>query len=259
MESQDMRAEPGLGKVFGGSPAFVPRTSWGPWTALGVAVLIAALAGALSVVLVHAGLIGRQGVIPGDSIGVEVLMTWQAGVIVLTLLAALWQRRPAETLLLDRPPAGVSVYIVALALLLAFQAIATGLEYLFVPDQMFRDLRPFSDLARGPAWLIGLAVIAIGAPLSEELLFRGFLLPALAKSRIGFVGAALVSTTLWTTLHIGYTIFGLIEVFCIGLLFSWLLWRTGSLRVTILCHAVYNALILLVLRYVSLPGIPIGA
>ena len=55
------------------------------------------------------------------------------------------------------------------------------------------------------------------------------------------------------TLHIGYTAIGIIEVSLIGLFFSWLLWRTGSLRVAIFCHAVYNSLIVLSLRFVDLP------
>jgi len=45
----------------------------------------------------------------------------------------------------------------------------------------------------------------------------------------------------------GYSIAGLVEVSLIGLLFSWLLWRTGSLRVPIFCHALYNTLIVVVL------------
>jgi membrane protease YdiL (CAAX protease family) len=40
----------------------------------------------------------------------------------------------------------------------------------------------------------------------------------------------------------------------IGLFFSWLLWRTGSLWVAISCHALYNSLIVVVLRYVPLPA-----
>ena len=55
-------------------------------------------------------------------------------------------------------------------------------------------------------------------------------------------------------MHYGYTAMGLTEVFLIGLLFAWLLWRTGSLRVAIFCHALYNSVIVLVLRYVPLPA-----
>ena len=63
----------------------------------------------------------------------------------------------------------------------------------------------------------------------------------------------MVTTSLWTALHAGYSLAGIVEVFLIGLFFSWLLWRTGSLRVPIFCHALYNSLIVLVLRHVPLP------
>jgi membrane protease YdiL (CAAX protease family) len=75
-------------------------------------------------------------------------------------------------------------------------------------------------------------------------------LSALAQTRLRFWGAALVSTALWTPLH-EYSVLGLAKVFAGGLLFSWLLWRTGSLRVTIFCHALNNSLALLVLRLVD--------
>ena len=81
---------------------------------------------------------------------------------------------------------------------------------------LYVDLRPFVELVRGPDWMLAAAVIGIGAPLSEELLFRGFLLSALAKSRLGFWGAALIATALWTSLHIGYTVVGILEVSIIG-------------------------------------------
>jgi membrane protease YdiL (CAAX protease family) len=119
---------------------------------------------------------------------------------------------------------------------------------------MATDLRPFVDLIRGPDWALAAAVVAFGAPLSEEMLFRGFLLSALARTRLGFWGAALVSNLPWAALHAGYSAVGLAEVFAIGLLFSWLLWRTGSLRVLIFCHALYNALVLMVVRFVDLPS-----
>jgi Type II CAAX prenyl endopeptidase Rce1-like len=101
-------------------------------------------------------------------------------------------------------------------------------------------------------------VLALGAPLAEELLFRGFLLSALARTRAGFAGAALISTSLWTALHAGYSLIGIVEVFTIGLFFSWMLWRTGSLRVPIFCHALYNSLLVCMLRFVALPGTPVG-
>lgn len=242
------------GKLFSGPAQFENRTPWGPWSGLLAAVAITGVGMAVSVGLMIMGLVGGRGAIPGDNVGIELLGVWQVLVVLLTLLVASWKGRPAQVLSLGAPAAGARSYWGALGVLLLFQVAAAALELAFIPNEMFRDLRQFVDLARGPYWLLVMVVIAIGAPLSEELLFRGFLLPALAKWPIGFRGAALVTTSLWTLLHLGYSVYGLIEVFLVGLIFSWLLWRTGSLRVTIVCHAVYNGLIILVLRYAPLPA-----
>jgi membrane protease YdiL (CAAX protease family) len=100
-------------------------------------------------------------------------------------------------------------------------------------------------------------VIGVGAPLSEELLFRGFLFSGLAKSRLGLIGTGLLTAVLWAALHFGYSIFGLLEVLFIGLYFSWLLVRTGSVWVTIFCHAVYNTIIGVALYFIELPTLPV--
>ena len=104
--------------------------------------------------------------------------------------------------------------------------------------------------------MLAAAVIGIGAPLSEELLFRGFLLSALAQTRLGFWGAAAdfdgacgQPCTPATPRSASS------RCSLIGLFFSWLLWRTGSLRVAIFCHALYNSLIVLALRFVRPAGV----
>jgi membrane protease YdiL (CAAX protease family) len=134
------------------------------------------------------------------------------------------------------------------------QVALAAVQHLLFKHDLYTDLRPFVQIVGGPGWLLALFVVGVGAPLSEELLFRGFLLPALAKSRLGFAGAAVLSSGLWTALHAGYTPQGIAEVFLVGLFFSWLLWRTGSLRVAMFCHALYNSLLVLVLRHVPLPA-----
>jgi hypothetical protein len=174
------------------------------------------------------------------------------------LASLLFGGRLGEVLALKAPVAGPLVYLSAIGAMVVLQVIVSIVQYFLVSGDMFADLRPFVDVAAGPNWGLALLVVGIGAPLSEELLFRGFLLSALAKTRLGFAGAALVSTTLWTALHAGYSVLGILEVFTIGLFFSWMLWRTGSLRVPIFCHALYNSLIVCMLRFVALPGTAIG-
>jgi membrane protease YdiL (CAAX protease family) len=188
-----------------------------------------------------------------DMNALATLAIWQATTVILTLLACLlFGGRPREVLSL-RAPRVPRAYLKAVLLMAVLQVVVSAVQYLFFPQDMYGDLRPIVRLF-GDQWVLALLVVGVGAPLSEELLFRGFLLSALARSRLRFAGAALVTTFLWTALHAGYSVAGLLEVLLIGLFFSWLLWRTGSLLVPIFCHAFYNTLIVIVLRYVPLPS-----
>jgi membrane protease YdiL (CAAX protease family) len=197
---------------------------------------------------------------PGGASEVPQAVLWslaifQALAVALTLLAAmLFGGRLREVLALGAAPTGWRAYAGAILAMACLQIVLAGVQHSLLKHDMLTDLRPFVGLVRGPDWMLAAAVLGIGAPLSEELLFRGFLQSALAKSRLGFWGAALVSTLLWAAMHAGYSLVGLAEVFLIGLLLSWLLWRTGSLRVTIFCHGLYNSLIVLVLSLVELPS-----
>lgn len=180
---------------------------------------------------------------------------WQISVVAMTVLASTFFGGRASVVLAQRPAAGGwRSYAGAVALLVLLQMALSAVQYATRSGDLYVDLRPFVDLVRGPDWALAAAVIGIGAPLSEELLFRGFLLSALAGTRLGFWGAAALTSGLWTLLHAGYSAVGILEVFLVGLFFSWLLWRTGSLRVPIFCHAVYNSLIVLALRFADLPA-----
>jgi uncharacterized protein len=136
-----------------------------------------------------------------------------------------------------------------LVVLAAFNVVLWGL---FGHD-LLADIRIFAGPVRSDVWLLAWLAVGLGAPVAEELLFRGFLLSALAPTRLGFSGAALICNTLWTLLHAGYSAAGVLEVFLIGALFSWIVWWTGSVRVAIFCHALYNSLLVLLLRFAPLP------
>lgn len=245
-----------------GPPRYRPLTPWGPGLGLLVTVGIVALSFAGMVLLTGAlGLGGPPAGVPASreasaiAVGLKSFGFWQILVVLLTLLAAsLRGGRVRDVLALYAAPGGWRTYAVALLMLVVLQILGSIVQYTTVSGDLYADLRPFVALVRGPEWLLGAAVIGIGAPLSEELLFRGFLLSALAGTRLGFWGAALIATGLWTLLHAGYSATGIIEVFAIGLFLSWLLWRTGSLRVAIFCHAVYNCLVVLALRFIDLPA-----
>jgi uncharacterized protein len=82
--------------------------------------------------------------------------------------------------------------------------------------------------------------VIVAIPLFEEIFFRGFLLTGLAASFLRPTGAVLVTSGLWTALHIQYNAVGLTVVFCLGLLFGVARLRTGSLWVPIGLHMLEN-------------------
>ncbi len=253
--------------LFRGPAAFAPATRWpvagALFAGLGIVLAAVAMGGAG-----YLGCLAGLGLLDDANLeaaarrqdSYEMIACQFAGLggqqgmfAALTLFAAgFYAASRREALLLAAPP-GTAIYLKAFALMIAGVAAYTLAVWFASPADLARDLNSLMPIIRfDPPWAALLA-IGIGAPLSEELLFRGFLLPALSRSRLGFAGAALVTTAAWAALHFTYSIFGLAEVFLIGLYFSWLVWRTGSLWVPMFCHAAYNTIVLLILRHAPLP------
>jgi uncharacterized protein len=89
---------------------------------------------------------------------------------------------------------------------------------------------------------IALLLIAavIAAPVGEEIMFRGFLFRGWSASRLGGTGTILLTSAIWASIHVQYDWFGIMQVFCLGLLFGWVRWRSGSTLLTMLMHATVN-------------------
>lgn len=87
--------------------------------------------------------------------------------------------------------------------------------------------------------LLWLAFIIV-APLSEELFFRGFLFKGIESSRLGAVGAAIITSLAWSVLHIQYDIYGMFVLFAGGLLLAVSRVRSKSLYPPIAMHILQN-------------------
>jgi hypothetical protein len=255
-----------LDALLKGPAAYSARTGWPAWAVIPAAFGILALAALIGVLVAwgYSSVTGlgfptgnaASGTLPPQAM--LQVATWtaglQIGIVLLTLLTAgFFSSNRTEVLALRPPAQGWHVLGLALIPLFAVTTAWTALLMFMKPEAALQDLRPFKDMLHSDAFWLMLTVIGIGAPLSEELLFRGFLFSGLAKSKLGLVGAGVLTSLLWTLLHLGYSIFGLIEVMSIGLYFAWLLARTGSLWVTMFCHAVYNTVMALGIYFVSLP------
>src|SRR4030095_9892315 len=91
----------------------------------------------------------------------------------------------------------------------------------------------------GALWLL-ISAFCVAAPISEELLARGFLYRGWSESSPRPGGGILLSSICWTVLHLQYDWFFFAEVFSIGLLFGYLRYRTSSTWLTIVLHGLNN-------------------
>jgi membrane protease YdiL (CAAX protease family) len=91
-----------------------------------------------------------------------------------------------------------------------------------------------------PRALLCFAVTAIVlAPLFEEMLFRGVLLPVAAR-HLGGPAAVLVSAAIFAAAHL--SLGELVPLFVLALGLGWLRWSSGRLLPCVLMHAFWNGL-----------------
>jgi hypothetical protein len=88
-----------------------------------------------------------------------------------------------------------------------------------------------------PAMWIGACVVA---PAGEEVLFRGLMYRGWVRSeRFAWVGIAAIALA-FAALHVQYDIFGIAQIFIVGLFLGWMRWRSGSVLLTGLLHGLFN-------------------
>jgi len=229
-------------------------TPWKPVPALAAVLAMMALMLLLDVVLFGAILALRHPEAVGSKAAYDALSDIDkylpaivAGVLAQGLLIAgvfyLAGRRGADpwaVLMLGPPRTGPGRAALTVAGFVAATFVLAGAVYVIFPYDPMKVTPFMGELAASPYWWLLLVMVMAGAPLFEELWFRGFLFPALAKSRLGVAGAAMVSSALWASMHLGYPPQVLVLVFLIGLMLTSVLLRSGSLWLPILCHAAYN-------------------
>jgi len=96
--------------------------------------------------------------------------------------------------------------------------------------------------------IILLVTISILAPLSEELLFRGFLQKVLEESWKDVTKAVLITSMFFAFIHMNP--YWIIQIYLIGILLGYLAWRTGSIIPSFILHG-FNNCIALVLNNAS--------
>jgi len=136
-------------------------------------------------------------------------------------------------------PHNIAGYVLAgFVLSLALQAVA---HLLPIP----KDL-PIDSFFRTPAeaWALGILSITL-APLMEELFFRGFLYPVLAR-RLGLPIAVFLTALGFALLHaaqLGFAWGPVLVIFMVGLVLTMVRANTNSVAAGVLIHMAYNGTI----------------
>ena len=136
-------------------------------------------------------------------------------------------------------PANIALYVLAgFALSLGLQGLA---HFLPIPKEL-----PIDSFFRTPAeaWALGTLSITL-APLMEELFFRGFLYPVLAR-RLGLPVSVFLTALGFALLHGAQLMFSwgpVLVIFLVGVVLTLVRAKKDSVAAGVLIHMAYNGTI----------------
>jgi membrane protease YdiL (CAAX protease family) len=150
----------------------------------------------------------------------------------------------------------------AMAAVLVQLVILPGLAYLLRPllghPEVSGQVQDLVDQSRGPAFLGLVASVAVGAPLVEELFFRGLLLRSLQR-RVPDGAAVALSALAFGLAHgsslpVDAVVLVVLSLTVFGAALAILAIRTGRLGPGIVAHAVFNLFTVVYLAATHKPG-----
>jgi membrane protease YdiL (CAAX protease family) len=217
---------------------------WGYWTTLGwsiVAFLLGQFVGFGVLLLLRGGDWDSILQTPFDGVVVTIFIAISNPVTIVVLAIAVRLARSdlSEYFALKWPPAhDIAFGIVALVVLIA---AGDALLYLSGRDLVTAFQLQSYTTAAAAGWLPAMLAAAIViAPAGEEAMFRGFLFRGWVRSSRSVWPGIVVISILWAMLHIQYDWTGVLQIFIVGLFLGWMRWRSGSLALAFLLHALFN-------------------
>ncbi len=220
----------------------------GIWTSIGWVVLFIVLqiVSLVIISIIDPSTISKATGMPG---GLQLIISLICSSLITLFLVWLYVRKEGrvKAIKLDRwsqlsPKATLILAVALVGFALAFNYIYTAYV---IPDVKMQDdlRRVFGSL---PKTAINFAMlfltVAILAPITEELLFRGLLQTSLSH-RLPHIPAIIIAATVFAAIH--FDPYAFPALFVMGGVFGYLYYKTGSLRVTILLHMINNGAALL--------------
>ncbi len=141
-------------------------------------------------------------------------------------------------------PKGGAVMAIVVSIATIATAFVAEPVSMFLPDMPDYLKKALESMTEGPL-LISLVSVSVFAPLFEEWLCRGLVLRGL-MNRMKPVWAIVISAAFFAVLHMNP--WQAIPAFLLGLLFGYVYYRTGSLKLTMLMHCVNNTFSVLISR-----------
>jgi membrane protease YdiL (CAAX protease family) len=231
-----------------------PRDSreapWGAWATIGFGILVVITAlivqgvVAFSFILAEFGLDEEADIDPfvkdlqSDGLFLSTATLVSAPICIgIIILFVKLRRGPSVRRYLRIVPIAFGTLVKWLGITALVLAAMAGVNYLL--DTPMDDFMVDAYETAGIVPLLWVTIILV-APLFEEILFRGFLFAGLHNSRVGAVGAILLTSLLWALLHVQYGIQGLSMILVIGILLGIARLRTDSIYTPFAMHAFYN-------------------
>ncbi len=134
------------------------------------------------------------------------------------------------------PRSSFALMALGVAMLFSLQGLA---HFLPIPKDV-----PFDQFFKRPldAYLTSIFAVSLG-PLMEELFFRGFLYPVVAR-RIGVAAGVFLTALAFGLLHavqLGFAWGPILIIFCVGLVLTIVRAVSGSVAASFLVHMAYNS------------------
>jgi membrane protease YdiL (CAAX protease family) len=225
---------------------------WGFWATIGFSLVVVLVMTTVQTVAVIGFMAVRGHLYPQRS---WAQLAQDAGTSGLLLSLSVWACLPfclGLTLLFARlrpgwtageylalKPVSLRTMLGWLGLTLVFLAASEGLSHLLGrPASEFMIQTYRNAYSRPLLW----ATFLVAAPLWEEALFRGLMIPGIRHSRLGAVGAVLITSMGWSLLHMQYDVFDIVQIFLGGILLGVARLNTKSLYPTLAMHSLWNLL-----------------
>jgi hypothetical protein len=220
---------------------------WGLWATLSFSLALIVVFIAIQTAVLVAFMVVQSPKTPsaGDYVCNGLLLsvaTWVSAPICLAFVVLLVKLRNQlsirDYLSLNRVSAGR--FLAWAAILLVFVAVSDGATWLLgrdvVPSFMIESYRTAVIVP------LLLATLYIAAPVFEEIFFRGFMFQGIQQSRLGNLGAVLITSLTWSAIHMQYDAYQVAMIFAGGILLGVARARSNSVYLTIALHSLMNVI-----------------